>query len=232
MITLRWLAPAPADERALLSLLDAGERSRAARFHHDADRLAYAAAHGLLRRLLSDLAGRAPQAWRFVRTPTGKPCLDRTGGAPDLRFSLSHARGMVACAAAEDIELGVDVEPLAPVSDALILARAAFSAREAVGLQALTEPARSYAFTHLWTLKEAAHKAGGVGLKDRIGQPEFEPAEVADIEETPSPLHPCGWAFRSFRLPGPFVLSLARPEEHRSEPVCCRAADLVSQPSR
>ena len=223
MIELRWLRPEDVDEPVLKSLLDETDRTRAARFHHAADRLAYAAAHALLRTLLSEVAGGAPQDWRFVRSPAGKPRLDGARGWPDLRFSLSHARGMVACAVATGVEIGVDVEPLTPVPDALRLAWTHFSAREAEGLQTMVEPARSEAFVHLWTLKEAAGKAAGTGLQDRLDQPEFNPVVVAALGERLRPLRSCGWTFRRFILPGRFVLSLALPEDSRCEPVCSKA---------
>ncbi|WP_174299528.1 4'-phosphopantetheinyl transferase superfamily protein [Caulobacter sp. S45] len=222
MIELRWLQPSAPDEPLLMDLLDEAERARALRFQHEADRIAYAAAHALLRALLSEVAGGAPRNWRFVRSPTGKPRLDGADGGPDLRFSLSHARGMVACAVAPGIDLGVDVEPLSPMPDGLVLARASFSVREADGLQALAEPARSDAFVHLWTLKEAAHKASGQGLQDRMEHPEFEPARLTGPDPSPRPLEPCGWLFRQFRPQGRFALALAYADDARSGPVRCR----------
>src|SRR5262249_44384945 len=66
----------------------------------------YAAAHALLRRVLSHDRATSPHAWRFDRTPSGKPFLIEPG-APS--FSLSHTQGLVACALAADA-VGVDVE--------------------------------------------------------------------------------------------------------------------------
>ena len=223
MTGLRWLRPEPADEPALTDLLDEAERVRAARFHHGADRLAYVAAHALLRTLLSEIAGGAPQAWRFVRSPTGKPRLEQGQGGADLRFSLSHARGLVACVVAEGMEVGVDVEPLQPTPDALRLARTWFSAREADRLQTMADPARSEAFLHLWTLKEAAGKATGAGLRDRLDQPEFDPTVIANSGERPRPLHPGDLTFQRLVLPGQFVLSLSLAGESRLEAVCSEA---------
>ncbi len=80
---------------------------------------------------------------------------------------------------------------------------------------------------HLWTLKEAAHKATGAGLTDRLDQPEFDPAQFTGCGETPSPRRSSGWAFRRFLLPDRFVLSLAMPEDRRSVQVDTGSADFA-----
>ncbi len=220
------MQPQIVDEAVFLALLDDEERARAVRFHHAVDRLAYAAAHALLRTMLSEMAGGAPQAWRFVRSPTGKPRPDDAGGWPDIRFSLSHSRGMVACVLAAGAELGVDVEPLAPFPDALDLAQAHFAAREAAALQAMDEPARSEAFVRLWTLKEAAYKAVGSGLPDRLEEPEFDVRVVASSMDDLVPVARSDWLFRRYAPAVGFALSLARPVDQASTPVRVWSAEI------
>jgi 4'-phosphopantetheinyl transferase len=95
-----------------IECLSADERARCARFERAGDRRDYAAAHVLLRRMLTAHGGRPEREWAFVTGPHGKPMLppgmsDRAG----LSFNLAHARGLVACAVAFDVEVGVDVEP-------------------------------------------------------------------------------------------------------------------------
>ena len=210
-----------------MALLDEAERSRAARFHRAEDRLSYVAAHALLRTLLSAVGAAAPRDWRFVLTPTGKPRLDRADGWPDLKFSLSHARGVVACAVACALEVGVDIEPLTRVADARTLARAHFSAAEADGLEAMTKDARHTAFLHLWTLKEAYLKATGEGIGGGMEAPAFDPRRVATTGETSVRVGDRIWDFRRFLTPGPSVLALAfSPDEPGSIPVRC-AGTLV-----
>ena len=224
MIELRWLRPQSGDGPALMAVLDEAERLKALRLHHPADRLAYAAAHALLRTLLSEVAGGAPQDWRFAASPTGKPHLDVGGGGASLKFSLSHARGMVACAVAS-MELGLDVEPLARLPDALALARAFFSEREAAALATLEDPARSNVFVHLWTLKEAYYKAIETGLPGRLDRPDFDLALLARAGQSCLPVCSEDWTFTRFVLPGSFVLALAaRSTGGASMPVSCREA--------
>ena len=199
MIELRWLRPAPQDEPVFLDLLSETERHRAFRFHQAHDRLSYAAAHALLRTMLSQAAGGVPRAWRFAIAASGKPHLDPADGGPDLRFSLSHSRGMVACAVAPALDIGVDVEAPIPIADALSIARSHFSPSEADALGSMEEEVRSQAFLNLWTLKEAYLKATGQGVW-RMREPEFDPRIMTQAMS--STIQGRAWAFRRFPIPG------------------------------
>ena len=101
-----------ADVERSAALLDTQELQKLQRFVAAEDRRDYAAAHALLRRLLSTIApDTAPAAWRFERTARGKPDLPGTqAGTPPLRFSLSHTRGLVACVVSRSGDVGVDAE--------------------------------------------------------------------------------------------------------------------------
>lgn len=153
---------APEQWPALAALLNAAERARAARFAFEEDREAYVAAHALLRAELSRRAGGAPQDWRFAAARRGKPFLVDPPG--DLRFSMTHTRGMVAVALTEAIEIGVDVEPANRRAESMKLAERFFAPEEAALLRALEGEARRDAFFAIWTLKEAVVKATGEGL--------------------------------------------------------------------
>lgn len=124
-----------------------------------------AAAHALLRRTLSQIRPDvAPADWRFERAPHGKPRV--ASPLPALNFSLTHARGLAACAAIEaELEVGVDAEPLGRRLDPLRLAARYFADGEAAALAAIAdEGERRRAFLRLWTLKEAVVKALGTGI--------------------------------------------------------------------
>lgn len=153
---------APEQWPALAELLDDAERARAARFAFEEDRQAYVAAHALLRVALSRRAGGAPRDWRFGATKLGKPFL--IDPPRDLRFSMTHTRGMVAVALAEGSEIGVDVEPANRRAESMKLAERFFAPDEAALLRALEGDARREAFFAIWTLKEAVVKATGEGL--------------------------------------------------------------------
>ncbi|WP_442754977.1 4'-phosphopantetheinyl transferase family protein [Methylocystis sp. JAN1] len=153
---------APEQWDALAALLDDEERARAARFAFDEDRRGYVAAHALLRLELSRRAGWAPQDWRFSMTKLGKPFL--LDPPRDLRFSLSHTRGMVAVAVAEGVEIGIDVEPSDRRAESMKLAQRFFAPEEVALLAAVEGEARRDLFFAIWTLKEAVVKATGQGL--------------------------------------------------------------------
>ncbi len=143
-------------------MLDDAERARAARFAFHEDRQAYVAAHALLRAALSQQAGGPPRDWRFAATELGKPYL--IDPPRDLRFSMTHTRGMVAVAVTEGVEIGVDVEPANRRAESMKLADRFFAPKEAAMLRALEGDARREAFFAIWTLKEAVVKATGEGL--------------------------------------------------------------------
>jgi 4'-phosphopantetheinyl transferase EntD len=85
----------------------------------------------------------------IVETPSGP----RTAG---LQLSLSHARGVV-CALAEVDRIGVDMEWLEPTRDFERIAARIFSAAECSWIGS-----NAKRFFELWTIKEAAVKAGCV----------------------------------------------------------------------
>lgn len=186
------LLPATAAAAAVLApLLDAGERERAALFRNDENRVAYICAHGLLRRSLSEAAPQTAAAdWRFDRDGRGKPFVRPPGPTPP--FSLTHCRGLAACAvfrpdarppaahnsaahnpdahdpASGDV-VGIDAESLDRRLSPLPLAQRFFAPAEAAALAALSDvEERRRAFLRLWTLKEAFVKATGTGIADSL----------------------------------------------------------------
>ena len=158
------LEPERSAAQALWHLLDAGERARADRFRFAADREAYVAAHGLLRTLLGDALCVAPGDVPFQTTESGKPEIAMSANSRGLRFSLSHARDMVACAVCHHDDLGVDLEAVTPDGPALSLAYRFFHRSEAALVAAAPAEGRETVFFRLWTLKEAFVKATGQGL--------------------------------------------------------------------
>jgi 4'-phosphopantetheinyl transferase len=151
--------------RQALALLSQEERARHDRFVQARDRRDFAAAHALLRRVLSTYDDTPPAAWMFEATAAGKPRITNRGAAgSDLTFSLSHTRGFVACAVARGMDVGVDIESIDRGADGQEIARRYFSAAEAARLDACPDAERAARFVELWTLKEAYVKAIGAGL--------------------------------------------------------------------
>jgi 4'-phosphopantetheinyl transferase len=172
---------APGGVPALWHLLDAAERARADRFRFAEDRESYVAAHALLRTMLSRQAPVAPADWRFVAAAGGKPMLDPSLGQPHLTFSLSHTRGMVACAVGAECDLGVDAEHCERALPVVELAQRFFAPAEAGLIASLPPAQRDAIFYRLWTLKEAYTKAIGLGIAAPFGAFAFrlEPPPVS-----------------------------------------------------
>jgi len=208
---VRWIAVAASDASALCDLLDTSERARADRFRVAEDRDSYIVAHALLRLMLSRHAPLAPAAWRFRAAPGGKPEIDPALGQPDLTFSLSHTRGMVACAVGRGHDLGVDVEDCDRTLPAVDIARRFFAPAEADLIASLPADEGAALFYRLWTLKEAYTKAIGLGLAAPLGGFAFRvdraPISIAFL--APGTDNADDWQFAEFRPSPRHRLALA-----------------------
>jgi 4'-phosphopantetheinyl transferase len=142
-------------------MLDAEENDRLARFLHIEDRMSYLAAHAGARLLLGNLMDQPAAALRFESSAHGKPIL--VARPANLDFSLSHARGAVAVAAAR-VPVGVDIEPLREIADMDSISEIALAAEEREVLCSVPAALRSRLFLRYWTLKEAVLKAAGLGF--------------------------------------------------------------------
>jgi 4'-phosphopantetheinyl transferase len=162
--------------------LSVEEKARRDRLKFPADRRDYAVAHDLLRRTLSQFSDVGPAEWRFGADHYGKPFIENSiPGESPLSFSLSHTRGVVACAVADGTEVGIDVECADRTVSPLEIADRYFSPEEALQLRKYSESERRVRFAELWTLKEAYLKAVGVGLSGSLSEPSFEFREPGSI---------------------------------------------------
>ncbi|MFH0518487.1 4'-phosphopantetheinyl transferase family protein [Streptomyces sp. M41] len=166
------------------SVLDPGERARAAAFRRAADRDGYRVAHVGLRMLLGGYLGIAPAEVPLVRLPCpvcraphGRPAVH--GAA--LHFSLSRSGGLCLLAFAAT-PVGTDVERI-PAGDLVTDLGAALHPREAAELAACPPERLPAAFARAWTRKEAYLKGLGTGLgrdlhMDHLGTSPLAPAQV------------------------------------------------------
>ena len=164
--------PASLDEGALAACtatLSEEERARAGRIRVAEARRGFVVAHALLRASLSRAVPLAPAAFRFQEGERGKPELAGPREAAGLRFSLSHTDGLVACALARDVAVGIDVERGARVRDPLALAERFFAPAETAALRGLGAAERRARFLDAWVLKEALLKALGLGIAGALG---------------------------------------------------------------
>jgi 4'-phosphopantetheinyl transferase len=145
-------------------LLDSAEQRRCLRYAFQRDRQLFLASRALLRTVLSRYEPIPPGAWRFAVDRYGKPQIERSPGALDLRFSVTHTPGLAAVAVTTGREVGVDAELVSRAVDAMPLAEQFFAPAEAADLKTLPPREQQAAFFRYWTLKESFLKACGKGL--------------------------------------------------------------------
>lgn len=151
--------PQPPARRTCLS---SDERARSLRFVFERDRDRFVAARGALRNLLSEVVARPPEALHFSYGPFGKPFLSGERGS--THFNLSHSGADALIAVSDQHAVGVDVERLRVVPDAMALASSCLTTAECDMLRQTPLAARSLAFLTCWTRKEACLKTVGSGL--------------------------------------------------------------------
>jgi 4'-phosphopantetheinyl transferase len=185
---------------ALLELLDPQEQERAARFKFPEPRSQFVISRALLRRTLGRYLQVDAREVRFRTTANGKPELaahrDRRSNdrqASDLRFNLSHTKGMTVIAVVRRRDLGVDVERIRLDTNAMELAERFFSHPEVEWLRSQPADQHIPSFFSCWTAKEAYIKAHGDGLSlplssfgvlPRLTASELQLQVYADPEES------------------------------------------------
>ncbi|MGK9164882.1 4'-phosphopantetheinyl transferase superfamily protein [Inquilinus limosus] len=216
-----WTAEVAEDDavfEACLPLLTAAERARAARFIMPGDRRRFAAARSLMRRLLQDITGIPAGEWDFAIGDHGKPLVCRPEAGRSIGINISHAQGMVACAAAPGTVIGVDLEWLGRVVEPRIADRR-FAAAEAAAVRAVPANRRREAFLSIWTVKEAYVKALGGGLTIALDSFVVEALSERPVVRFLDPaIDDAAWHFRQWRPSPRHLLGLAlhRPQ---GEPV-------------
>lgn len=172
-VWLAWTAACdtPALRAYYRSLLSREETGRLERFAFDHLKLEYLVTRALCRTVLSAYSNASPQDWRFRTNRYGRPEIDADDETPPLRFNLSNASGLVACAVTRTADIGIDVEATDRGGETEAIADRYFAPQELREFEALATEHRRRRFFELWTLKEAYLKASGVGLSlalDRI----------------------------------------------------------------
>jgi len=167
-----WWASLDVDERKLTRMegqLVDRELERAGRFRVADARRRFIAARAALRSILGAATGTEPGSVVFAYGEHGKPRLAH--GGPCFNASDSGDHVVVALAGAE---LGIDVEVLRPLPRHERLARRICTESELAALARIPESGRDAALLRLWTCKEAALKAIGVGLSGGVRNVEVD----------------------------------------------------------
>ena len=107
-------------------------------------------------------AGHHPGYWRFGKSETGRPQVDRVQSS--LEFNLTHTGNLLLIAVASSGSPGVDAERLGRFVDVSAIARRYFDSAEAQQILAAAPEIQNEMFLRSWTLKESAVKATGLGL--------------------------------------------------------------------
>jgi len=156
-----------------IALLDTDERMRAARLVERRHRMRFIQFHAFTRQVLGRYLGVPAAEVRLTVGPHGKPQIDRGATHPELHFNLSHSEDCCLPAARLGCAVGIDIELVRDMPDALAVARRFFTRSEAELLARLDGDARRNAFFALWTHKEAAVKALGESLAQNLKRVEL-----------------------------------------------------------
>lgn len=206
------------DLGAALALLSEAELDRFKKFHFDQDGKDFAFAHALLRKCLSELVPETePGSWQFATRMSGKPMVTTR---PDLDFSLTHTRGLVACVVADTGLVGIDAEldqrslVVDPLLDDVC---SPWERRELAGL---TGRARTSRFLDFWTLKEAFLKACGLGISRDLTRISATITDDCIIRlEVPPDLARPDMSFRIFRIDDGGRVALAKTGPLKSQEI-------------
>ena len=149
--------------------LNSEELERAARFRVEGAARRFVVARAVLRSLLGLATEVDPAEVVFAYGEHGKPRL--AAGGPS--FNASDSGDFVAVGLAS-AELGVDVEVVRPLARRERLALRICTERELEAFETIPEAERDAAFLRLWTCKEAALKAVGIGLSGGVRSIEID----------------------------------------------------------
>jgi len=172
-----WTAHLVDEHRAtadLLAILSGEESAQAAQFSFERDRMRFIQAHGIVRQILSNYLDADAATLVFARTHHGKPYLVPRANGPHLEFSVSRSSDCCMLAVQLDHSIGIDVEKVRDLPQAIDIVQSYFTPAESKALSALRGAARRDAFFALWTHKEATVKGLGISVAAHLGRVEFD----------------------------------------------------------
>ena len=203
------------------------ERRRAARLPREELGRRVLLARGVLRLLLAERLGVAPERVSLHREPGGRL---RTDDDPDLHFNHSRSRGLAVYAFRRGAAVGVDVEALDASLDVAAVARLCFPPGELLELGEAPPGERHVLFFRGWCRKEALLKAQGTGLDRVLHELGGSPAGIVAHSPWPYPGEP-GWAVCDLDLASGYAAAVvSRGTAWR--PVVVQRPDVFNSPER
>jgi 4'-phosphopantetheinyl transferase len=195
----------PAEQvEKLVATLSVDEKVRGDRFRFEQDRKRFIVGRGILRTILSRYLSIEPKQLQFEYSPRGKPKLAENFSKTKLQFNLSHSQGLALYGLTKNREIGIDLEYLRPMPNALNIAQRFFSEREYRLISNLSPEEQQKTFFQVWTRKEAYLKATGDGLSGSLDSIEvlFTPGASIHILNIPGDTQVGEWCFYDL-IPAP-----------------------------
>lgn len=148
--------------------LSPDEIDKANKFRFPQHNRRFVVARGVLRQLLGNYLQISPREIKFQYSDRGKPYLTTTGFHNSLQFNISHSQEYALYGFTYDYPIGVDIEHLREMKDAVQIAQRFFSPQEFQSIDNLDSAQQQKVFFKLWTAKEAYLKATGTGLSGSL----------------------------------------------------------------
>lgn len=154
--------------------LDAAEKKRARQYKFSDSRINFIICRGALRFLLSQYQKKNPLSIEIQKNTDGKPILAKKSRPLALEFNISHSDDICLIAISRNLEVGIDVEAVKPLTELEALAKTFLSERELTAFTAANPEKKRDMFYDIWSAKEALLKSVGCGLKVHPNQIDLE----------------------------------------------------------
>lgn len=201
----------------LLQALSEHEKERAAKFITDKLSLSYIVPHFFLRKYMSEKLFVPMSQLDFKQENGGKPYCTNT----HIDFNISHSKNLFAIVIAdtEELQVGVDIEIIKPVSDikSIVASHMHLDEQKYIFEERSDQTQVLERFYKIWTRKEAVLKMLGVGIVVNLTdicvlKSSFE-IELKLIEEFRQVDKPFEKVYLQTYTEQGFVLSVASNEE-------------------
>ena len=141
-----------------LSYLTAEKANNSNRYYSPWDKERYILRYGIYRTILSKYLHQYPSEIALCTAKNGKPFIKDN----QINISFSSTQQFCAIALGQNMQLGVDIEPIKYDSEYRQMAKMFFSEEENKFLERISDEKLTEAFLKIWTAKEAFIKANKI----------------------------------------------------------------------